>query len=72
MMSVSVRLGAAANLGTPQLLFRAAFEEYGSALAGNPDYLVTRGGDRFLITLPVVQLKPLTAKLNWRSMLAAE
>jgi hypothetical protein len=34
--------------------------------------LVTRSGNRFLITLPVVQLKPLTAKLNWRSMLARE
>jgi len=72
MISVSVRLGDTAEIGTPQLLFRAAFEEYGSALAGNPDYLVTRRGDRFLITLPVVQLKPLTAKLNWRSMLPAQ
>jgi hypothetical protein len=71
-MSVRVRLGDTAEIGTPQLLFRAAFEQYGSALAGNPDYLVTRSGNRFLITLPVVQLKPLTAKLNWRSMLARE
>jgi Tol biopolymer transport system component len=69
MMAVDVRLGDSIQIGTPHLLFHAPFEPSGLATAGTADYLVTRGGQRFLITVPVVSVKPLTARLNWRSRL---
>jgi Tol biopolymer transport system component len=68
MMSVSVRLGEFPEIGDPVQLFRASFESDGSATPGT-DYLVTRDGQRFLITIPVSDVKPLTARLNWQSQL---
>ena len=70
MMSVSVRLGESPVIGDPVQLFRADFEPDGSATPGNTDYLVTRDGQRFLITIPVTDVKPLTARLNWQSQLS--
>lgn len=69
MMAVDVRLGDSIQIGTPHVLFRAPFEPSGLATAGTADYLVTRDARRFLITVPVVSVKPLTARLNWRSRL---
>ena len=69
MMSVSVRLGETVDIGEPTQLFRAHFESDGSATPGNTDYLVTRDGQRFLITIPVAEVKPLTARRNWRSLI---
>jgi len=68
LVPVSVRLGEFPEIGDPVQLFRASFESDGSATPGT-DYLVTRDGQRFLITIPVSDVKPLTARLNWQSQL---
>jgi eukaryotic-like serine/threonine-protein kinase len=69
MMAVDVRLGDTLKIGQPYALFRAPFEASGIATAGASDYVVTRDAHRFLITVPVVSVKPLTARLNWRGRL---
>jgi serine/threonine protein kinase/Tol biopolymer transport system component len=67
MMAVGVRLGDTPHIGKPYVLFRAPFEASGQATAGTADYLVTKDAQRFLITVPVIAVKPLTARLNWRT-----